>query len=50
MQFRNSTSGYLFEENENTHLERYMFTSVHCSIIYSNQDIEANCVHQLMNG
>ena len=37
--FKNSsfTSGYLFEENQNTNLKRYMYPHVHCSIIYDSQ-------------
>ena len=37
----NSTSGYLSKENKNTNLKRYMHPSVHCSIIYNSQDMEA---------
>ena len=28
-------SGYLFEKNENTNLQRYMYPNVHSSIIYN---------------
>ena len=28
-----STSGYLFEENQNTNLKRYLHLYVYCSII-----------------
>ena len=38
---RNSISGYLSEENENTNSKRYMQLHVHCSIIYNSQDMEA---------
>ena len=34
-----SIYGYFSEENENTNLERYMHPYVHCSIIYSSQDL-----------
>ena len=37
----NSTSGYLFEENENTNLKGYMYPYVHYSTIYNSQDMEA---------
>ena len=36
----NSTSGYLFEENENTNSKRYLQLYVHYSIIYNSQDKE----------
>ena len=32
------------EKNENTNLKRYMYPSVHSSIIYSSQDMEATQV------
>ena len=35
-----STSRYLSEEYQNTKLKRYMHPYVHCSIIYSSQDVE----------
>ena len=38
---RNSTSGSLLEENENTNSKRYMHLSVHWTIIYNSQDMEA---------
>ena len=41
IQLRNSTSGYLFTENENTNLKRYMHSNVHYSSIYNRQDMEA---------
>ena len=37
----NSTLRYISEENENTNLERYMHPSVHSSIIYSSQYMQA---------
>ena len=37
----NFTPGNLFEENQNTNLKEYMHTYVHCSIIYTSQDLEA---------
>ena len=36
----NSTSGYLQEGNENTNSKRYLYSYVHCSIIYNSQDME----------
>ena len=42
----NSTPGCVcvcvcvYEENENTSLKRYVYPSVHCSIIYNSQDME----------
>ena len=44
IQPRNSTSGYLFEENENTDLERYLHPCVHCSIVDNSQDMAAACI------
>ena len=41
---RNSTLGYLSEENGNTNLKSYMHSHVHCSIIYSSQDMETTLV------
>ena len=38
---QHSTPGYTAEENKNTKLKRYMHPSVHCSITYNSQDIEA---------
>ena len=35
-----STAGYLSKEYENTNSKRYMYPNVHCSIIYSSQDME----------
>ena len=35
-----STSGYISEENKNTHLKRCMHPNVHSSIIYNSQDME----------
>ena len=40
----NFTSGYLFEENENTNSQRYMYTHVYCSIIYNNHDMDTTNV------
>ena len=40
----NSTSGYSSKENENTNLERYMYSYVHCSTMYNSQDMEATQV------
>ena len=36
----NSTSVYLYEENKNIILKRYMNFHVHCSIIYNTQDMK----------
>ena len=36
-----SSPGYQSEENKNTNLERYLYSYVYCSIIYSSQNIEA---------
>ena len=45
----NLTPRHISEENHN--LKRYMHPNVHCSTIYSSQDMEATlCVHQQMNG
>ena len=35
----NSTSGYLYEEIQNTNLKTYIDLSVHCIIIYNSQDM-----------
>ena len=35
------TSGYTSEKNKNTNLKRDMHPSVHSSIIYNSQDMEA---------
>ena len=41
IQSSNSTSGYLYGENKNTNLKRYMHPPyVHCSIIHNSQDTE----------
>ena len=40
-QSSNSTPRYLFKENENTILKRYMHFCVQCNIIYNSQDMEA---------
>ena len=37
----NSTSGYLFAENENTNLKRYMHPNVHYNFLKNSQDTEA---------
>ena len=40
----NSTLGYIFEENENTNLKRYMQANIYSRIIknyYNNQGMEA---------
>ena len=37
----NPTSGYLSKENRSTHLKRCMHLSVHRSIIYNSQEVEA---------
>ena len=34
----------VFEENENTNLNRCMQPCVHCSITYNRQDTETTCV------
>ena len=36
-----STSGNIPEEPQNTNLKEYMHPSVHCSLIYISQDLEA---------
>ena len=41
IQFSNSTPGYLFEENKNKNLKRYMHPNVHSSIIYNSQVMQA---------
>ena len=33
--------GYSSEEKKNPNMKRYVHSSVHCSIIYNRQDIEA---------
>ena len=38
---RNSSSGYLSEEIQNTNSKRYMHQYVQCSIIYNGEDMEA---------
>ena len=43
--YSNPTSGYLFEENKNTKLKRYMHLHVQCSIIYISQSIERTQVY-----
>ena len=40
----NATPGYISEKTENTNLKRYMHPSVHSSIIYNTQDMEATQV------
>ena len=44
-QFGIFTSEYLPEENKNTNLKKYMHITVHYSIIYSSQDVEATYIH-----
>ena len=34
--------GYISKENENTNSKRYIHPSVHSTIIYNSQDMEAN--------
>ena len=34
----------VYEENENTNLKRYVYPSVHCSIVYNSQDTETTSV------
>ena len=41
IQSSNPTSGYLYEESENTNLKGYLHLYVYCSIIYKSQDTEA---------
>ena len=41
---RDSTSGELFEETQNTNSKEYMHLYVLCSIIYNSQDMEATQV------
>ena len=36
-----SSSGSILKENKNSNLKKHMHPYVHCSIIYSNQDLEA---------
>ena len=36
-------------KRQNSDLKRYMHPNVHCSTIYSSQDMEATCVHQQEN-
>ena len=36
----NSTSGYIFKGNEIIILKIYLYSHVHCSIIYNSQDME----------
>ena len=36
-----STSGNLSKEIQNTNLKKYMYSYVHCSVIYNSQDLEA---------
>ena len=38
IQSSNSTSGYLFKENENTNFKRYIHTNFHYNIIYNSQE------------
>ena len=42
--FSNSTSGYIFQEIQNTDLKEYMYPYVHCSVIHNRQDNPS--VHQ----
>ena len=45
------TTGYLSKEYEINNTKRFMHSSVHCSIIHNNHDVEATQVaHWLMNG
>ena len=41
-QSSNSTFDYLSKENENTDLKTYMHPHVHCSIVYSSQNMSIN--------
>ena len=41
IQSRNGIPGYISEENKNTNSKMYMPPSVHSSIIYNSQDMEA---------
>ena len=41
IQFSIFTPGYLYKENKNTNSNRCMHFSVHSSIIYKSQDMEA---------
>ena len=45
----NSTSGYIFKGNEVIILKMYLYSHVHCSIIYNSQDVEIACVRQQLN-
>ena len=40
----NFPSRYLPKEDKNASLKRYMHFSVHCSIMYNSQDLEATLV------
>ena len=40
-----STSGTISEETQKTYSKKYMHPYVHCSIIYSSQDLEAAQVY-----
>ena len=42
--YSDSATGYLFKENENTKLKRYMHPYISCSIIYNSQDMAATQV------
>ena len=44
VQFSNFSTGYLSKENKNTNLKMYMYPYVHCTFVYSSQDIEATLV------
>ena len=41
-QSSNSTFDYLSKKNENTNLKTYMYLHVHCSIVYSSQNMSIN--------
>ena len=47
---KNSTPGYIFEENENTYSKRYMYPNVHSTIISIGKIGNNLSIHQQMNG
>ena len=41
MTFSHPTAMYIFKENKNTNLKRYIHSNVHSGIAYNSLDIEA---------
>ena len=41
---RDSTSGNISKETQNTDVKEYMHPSLHCSLIYNSQDLEGSQV------